>query len=205
MAEASVTDTSKLNPESAEFVPQAKTTQPYSRRSYRQQHHTQDWRARHVRPHHHIRPSDETKLSQDESDNPDNNALLPPELPIRGDVRGRGRGGRQRGGCGDVRRINDRHAPSERSTKPGSDNDSSGWEHRACDRERPNSPTSNRSTDEDKKERSAVEANVRVSYQASRRKQINKARADRSIKEPQPKDQVENRENQADAGVTIAV
>ncbi|XP_052417335.1 transcriptional repressor NF-X1 isoform X28 [Carassius gibelio] len=202
MAEASVTDTSKLNPESAEFVPQAKTTQPYSRRSYRQQHHTQDWRAQHVRPHHHIRPSDETKLSQDESDNPDNNALLPPELPIRGDVRGRGRGGRQRGGRGDVRRINDRHAPSERWTKPGSDNDSSGWEHRACDRERPNSPTSNRSTDEDKKERSAVEANVRVSYQASRRKQINKARADRSIKEPQPKDQVENRENQADAGVT---
>ncbi|XP_058637203.1 transcriptional repressor NF-X1 isoform X2 [Onychostoma macrolepis] len=197
MAEASVTDTSKLNPESAEFVPQAKPNQPYSR-SYRQQqqHHTQDWRAQHVRPHHHFRQSDVTKHGQDESENPANNTFPPPELPIRGDVRGRGRGGRQRGGRGDGRRINDHRAPNERWTKPGSDNDCSGRDHR------PNSPTSNRSTDEEKKERTTVEADVRVSYQASRRKQPNKARAERLIKEPQPKDQVENRENQAGAGDT---
>uniref|UniRef100_A0A8C1FTZ4 Transcriptional repressor NF-X1 n=1 Tax=Cyprinus carpio carpio TaxID=630221 RepID=A0A8C1FTZ4_CYPCA len=199
MAEASVTDTSKLNPESAEFVPQAKPDQPYSRRSYRQQHHTQDWRAQHVRPHHHLRQSDATKHGQDESDNPEIFTLPPPELPIRGDVRGRGRGGRQRGGRGDGRRINDHRASNERWTKPGSDNDCSGRGH-----ERPNSPTHppNRSTDEEKKERTTVEADVRVSYQASRRKQPNKARAERMIKEPQPKDQEENRENQDDAGDT---
>uniref|UniRef100_A0A673GZU0 Transcriptional repressor NF-X1 n=1 Tax=Sinocyclocheilus rhinocerous TaxID=307959 RepID=A0A673GZU0_9TELE len=84
----------------------------------------------------------------------------------------------------------------------GSDNDYSGRDHGACGHERPNSPTSNRSTDEEKKERTTVEADVRVSYQASRRKQPNKARVERSIKEPQPKDQEENRENQADAGDT---
>uniref|UniRef100_A0A671LQ03 Transcriptional repressor NF-X1 n=1 Tax=Sinocyclocheilus anshuiensis TaxID=1608454 RepID=A0A671LQ03_9TELE len=196
---SSLLDTSKLNPESAEFVPQAKPNQPYSRRSYRQQHHTQDWRAQHVRPHHHFRQSDATKHGQDESDNPASYTLPPPELPIRGDIRGRGR---QRGGRGDGRRINDHRAPNERWTKPGSDNDYSGRDHGACGRERPNSPTSNRSTDEEKKERTTVEADVRVSYQASRRKQPNKARVERSIKEPQPKDQEENRENQADAGDT---
>uniref|UniRef100_A0A672S3A6 Transcriptional repressor NF-X1 n=1 Tax=Sinocyclocheilus grahami TaxID=75366 RepID=A0A672S3A6_SINGR len=195
MAEISVTDTSKLNPESAEFVPQAKPNQPYSRRSYRQQHHTQDWRAQHVRPHHHFRQSDATKHGQDESDNPASYTLPPPELPIRGR-------GRQRGGRGDGRRINDNRAQNERWTKPGSDNDCSGRDHGACGRERPNSPTSNRSTDEEKKERTTVEADVRVSYQASRRKQPNKARVERSMKEPQPKDQEENRENQADAGDT---
>uniref|UniRef100_A0A8C1Z754 Transcriptional repressor NF-X1 n=1 Tax=Cyprinus carpio TaxID=7962 RepID=A0A8C1Z754_CYPCA len=196
---SSLLDTSKLNPESAEFVPQAKPDQPYSRRSYRQQHHTQDWRAQHVRPHHHLRQSDATKHGQDESDNPEIYTLPPPELPIRGDVRGRGRGGRQRGGRGDGRRINDHRASNERWTKPGSDNDCSGRGH-----ERPNSPTHppNRSTDEEKKERTTVEADVRVSYQASRRKQPNKARAERMIKEPQPKDQEENRENQDDAGDT---
>uniref|UniRef100_A0A673H187 Transcriptional repressor NF-X1 n=1 Tax=Sinocyclocheilus rhinocerous TaxID=307959 RepID=A0A673H187_9TELE len=106
------------------------------------------------------------------------------------------------GGRGDGRRINDHRAPNERWTKPGSDNDYSGRDHGACGHERPNSPTSNRSTDEEKKERTTVEADVRVSYQASRRKQPNKARVERSIKEPQPKDQEENRENQADAGDT---
>uniref|UniRef100_A0A672S434 Transcriptional repressor NF-X1 n=1 Tax=Sinocyclocheilus grahami TaxID=75366 RepID=A0A672S434_SINGR len=192
---SSLLDTSKLNPESAEFVPQAKPNQPYSRRSYRQQHHTQDWRAQHVRPHHHFRQSDATKHGQDESDNPASYTLPPPELPIRGR-------GRQRGGRGDGRRINDNRAQNERWTKPGSDNDCSGRDHGACGRERPNSPTSNRSTDEEKKERTTVEADVRVSYQASRRKQPNKARVERSMKEPQPKDQEENRENQADAGDT---
>ncbi|XP_043100969.1 transcriptional repressor NF-X1 [Puntigrus tetrazona] len=201
MAEASVADTSKLNPESAEFVPQAKTNQSFSKRNYRPQHHSQDWRAQHVRPHHHFRQSDAIKHCQDESENWASNTLPPAELPIRGDVRGRGRGGRQRGG-GDGRRINDHQASNERWTKPESDSDCSGKDNRASGREQPNSPTSNRATDEEKKERTTVEADLRVSYQASRRKQPNNARTERLIKGRQPKDQEENRENQADAGDT---
>ncbi|XP_059369674.1 transcriptional repressor NF-X1-like isoform X2 [Carassius carassius] len=199
MAEASITDASKLNPESAEFVPQAKPNQPPFRRNYRQQHHGQDWRAQHVRPHHHFRQS---SACQDEFENPANNTLAPAQLPIREDLRGRGRGGRQRGGRGDGRRSNDHGPPNERWTKPGSDHDCSGRGRGACGRERNNSPTSYRSTDEEKKERTTVEAYVRKSYNDSRRKQPNRAQAERWIKEPLPRDQEENRENQTDAGVT---
>ncbi|XP_050970763.1 transcriptional repressor NF-X1 [Labeo rohita] len=199
MAEASVTDTSKLNPESAEFVPQAKPNQAHTKRNYRQQHHSQDWRAHHVRPHHHVRQSGVTKNDQNESENPANNTLPPPERPIREDFRGRGRGGR-RGGRGDGRHSNDHRPLNKRWTKPGSDSDCSGKDNGAFGRERPNSPTSNRSTDEEKKERTTVEADVRKSYQDNRRKQPNKARAERSINEPLLRNQQENRENQADAG-----
>ncbi|XP_052457453.1 transcriptional repressor NF-X1-like isoform X36 [Carassius gibelio] len=199
MAEASVIDAPKLNPESAEFVPQAKPNQPPFRRNYRQQHHGQDWRAQHVRPHHHFRQS---SASQDEFENPANNTLAPAQLPIREDLRGRGRGGRQRGGRGDGRRSNDHCPPYERCKKPGSDHDCSGRGRGACGRERPNSPTSYRSTDEEKKERTTVEAHVRKSYNDSRRKQPNRAQAERWIKGPLPRDQEENRENQTDAGDT---
>ncbi|XP_067294233.1 transcriptional repressor NF-X1 isoform X1 [Pseudorasbora parva] len=196
MAEASVTDTSKLNPESAEFVPQAKPKQPYSRRSYRQQDHSQDWRAHHVRPHHHFRQFSATDHGQNEFENPANNTLPTPDFAIREGLRGRGRGGRQRGGRVDCRRSNDRHPQSERWTKPGSDSDCSGRDSGAGGPKQPNMPTFNRST-EGEKERISVEEDVSKSYRDSRRKKPNKARAERLIKEPLPRNKEENQENQA--------
>lgn len=187
-----------MNPESAEFVPQAKSKQPHSR-SYRQLNHGQDWRAHHVRPHHHFKQFSETDHGQNEFENPTSNKLPPFELATRGGLRGRGRGGRQRGGRIDGRRNNDRHPQSERWTKPGSDVDHPGWGRGAGAPKRPNTPTSNRSSDEEK-ERTTVEADVTKSYRDSRRKKPNKARAERSVKELLPRDREENQENQAAGG-----
>lgn len=188
-------DASQLNPESAEFVPQAKSKQPHSRRSYRQLDHSQDWRAQHVRPHHHFRQFSETDHGQNEFENPANNMLPPPELATRGGLRGRGRGGRVDGRCN-----NDRHPQSERWTKPGSDSDCSGWDLGAGGLKHPNTPTSNRSTDEEeKKKRTTVEADVTKSYRDSRRKNPNRVRAERSVKELLPRDR-EDQENQAAGG-----
>lgn len=197
---SSLLDTSKLNPESAEFIPQAKAKQPHSRRSYRQLDHSQDWRAQHVRPHHHFRQFSATDRSQNEFENPASNTLPTPDLAMRGGLRGRGRG-RQIGGRVDGGRNNDHQPQSERWTKRGSDSDWSGRGRGAGGPKRPNTPSSNRSTDEEKKERTTAEAaDVSKSYQDSRRKKPNKVRAERSIKEPLPRDREENQENQADGG-----
>lgn len=185
MAEASVTDTSKLNPESAEFVPKAKLNQPDSRRSYRQSNHYQDWRANHVRPHHHLRQSNAANHGGNEFENPTDNALPSPEPAFRGGLRGRGRGGRPRGGRGNG--DTDRRLQSQRWIKPVSDRG----------HDRPNTPTSNRSTDEENKERATFEVDVREPYRDNRWKKPNKARAERLMKEPMSRDQEENLENQA--------
>ncbi|XP_051970866.1 transcriptional repressor NF-X1-like isoform X2 [Xyrauchen texanus] len=185
MAEASVIDASKLNPESAEFVPQAKPNHPPFRRHYTQLNNSQDWRAHHAKPHQQFRHGENVFV------NSENNALPPPELSIRGGVRG-GRGGRQRGGRGDARRYLDQRPKCERWTKPSSKPDCPGREHGAGHGQRPHTPTSSRSIDEERQEKLPVEADTRKSYQGSRQKKPNKGRDERSIKEPLPSNREES-------------
>lgn len=179
-----------MNPESAEFVPKAKLNQPDSRRSYRQSNHNQDWRANHVRPHHHLRQSNATNQGGNEFENPTDNTLPPPELAFRGGLRGRG--GRPRGGRGTG--DNDHRPQIQRWIKPVRDGNYSG---RDRGHDRPNTPTSNRSADEENKERATLEFDGREPYRDNRWKKPNKTRVERLTKEPMSRDQEENLENQA--------
>ncbi|XP_051517466.1 transcriptional repressor NF-X1 isoform X1 [Myxocyprinus asiaticus] len=188
MAEASVTDASKLNPESAEFVPQVKPNHPPFRRRNTQLDNCQDWRAHHAKPHQRFRQSNH---GENVFVNSENNALPPPELSIRGGVRG-GRGGRQRGGRGDARRYTEQRPQCERWTKPSSDTDCPGRERGAGHGQLPHTPSSSRSIDGERQERLPVEADTRKSYQGSRQKKPNKGRDERSIKEPLPSNREEN-------------
>ncbi|XP_051572453.1 transcriptional repressor NF-X1-like isoform X2 [Myxocyprinus asiaticus] len=191
MAEASVTDTSKLNPESAEFVPQAKPNQSHPRRSYRPLDNSQDRRAHHAGKHQRFRQSNH---GDNAFKNPENNALIPPELAIRGGARG-GRGGRQRGGQGNGRLNNDQRPQSERWTKPGSDTDYPGRDRGTGFGRRLHIPTSNRSTDEERQERLLVETDTRKSYQGSRQKKPNKERREENQAAGEDKRPVGPRDN----------
>ncbi|XP_057198696.1 transcriptional repressor NF-X1 [Triplophysa rosa] len=186
MAEASITDTSKLNPESAEFVPQAKLIQPHFRRNYRQL----DPNRHHARPQNRFRQSSGNKQDQDEFETPENNISPPSEQATGGSTRGgRGKGVRQRGGRTDARHT-DYRSRRERWTKPESDSDSSRMNHRAAGSEQElHDITFNRSTDEERHDRPPVEASVRGSYRGNRQKKTFKDRDDRSIKELLPREE----------------
>lgn len=181
-------DASKLNPESAEFVPQAKTN---SQRSYRQL----DPSRHHARPPDRFRQSSGNKHGQDEFEAPENNISPSSEQPIRGSGRGgRGKGVRQRDERNDARHTEYR-SQRERWTKPESDSDSSRMNRRADgNQQEPYNSTFNRSTDEEGQERPPVKANMRGSYRGSRQKTTFKDRDHRSINEPPPRE--ENLENQ---------
>nr|XP_055063483.1 transcriptional repressor NF-X1 [Misgurnus anguillicaudatus] len=138
MAEASITDASKLNPESAEFVPHAKPNQPPSR-SYRQQDPNRHYG-------HRFRQSSGNNRGQNTFETSENNKLPPFEPPIRGSPRGGGgRGVRQRGGRGNGRHNNDPHPQSERWTKPTNDSDFSGRDHKAAGDQQSHASTLNMS------------------------------------------------------------
>ncbi|TRZ00114.1 hypothetical protein DNTS_020306 [Danionella cerebrum] len=176
MAEVPVTDTSTLNPESAEFVPAAKLNQQHSRRNYRQREPNQDWRANHVRPHHHLRES--RNRCQDEFENP--TAVLS-EPPIRGGSRNGGRG-RVRGGPGNGGHADEYRPHSGRFTQPPIDGCSSRKEYGGHGRNNPS--TSNRLRADEKKEGSTVEANGRETNRDSGWKKSSRPRDERSMKEP---------------------